>query len=82
MTDHDTLRSILNADQRSASEKERDAAIAKCASFTADYWHEMTKAGLPSYLVDRLTWQFQESYLNALYAPSYKFLTGTGDDDL
>ena len=75
----DNLRAIHEADRRS---KERDVAIAKCAAFTADYWQEATARGLPAYLVDRLTMDFQRSYLNALYAESYRFLCDAEGDDL
>lgn len=67
--DVDALKAIMSADQRSASEKEHDAALMECSAFTAAHWRFLTTQGLPAHLVDRLTIDFQEQYLSALFNP-------------
>lgn len=79
--DVDALKAIMSADQRSASEKEHDAALMKCSAFTAAHWRFLTNQGLPAHLVDRLTVEFQEQYLSALLAPSYSFLSAEVEDE-
>lgn len=77
-----TLKSILDADQQNEAERDRDRAIVKCAAFTAAHYTFLAARGLPDHLVERLTVEFQEAYLQALYAPSYSFLMDGEDDDL
>lgn len=81
MTDHDTLKAIHDADQRSQSEKDHDRAILRCAMHTSAYYLATKRNGLPDHLVERLTVQFQEAYLNALFAPAYSFLTTEEGDE-
>lgn len=81
MTDHDTLKAIHDADQRSQSEKDRDRALMRGVALTSAYYLAMKANGLPDHLAERLTVQFQEAYLNALLAPAYSFLIGVEDGD-
>ena len=79
--DVETLKQIASGDQRSQSEKERDAAIAKCAEHTANHYLYLAKAGLPEALVAELTLQFQEAYLNALLFGDVEISLYAGEGD-
>lgn len=80
MTDHETLKAIHAADQRSQSEKECDAAIIKCSAHTAAHYTFLTSRGLPAPLVARLTETFQASYLASIFGYGIVLPTEGGDE--
>lgn len=65
--DIDTLKQIAADDQQSEAQKAQDRAVMRCAVYTANHYRFLTLAKLPEHLVDRLTLEFQESYLEALF---------------